>query len=107
MRRPQGICTRCAIAITCLCARIPAGAGWGGCAVFLVREPDAGPFLAALREQYFGPLLKAGRVTEGEMGDVLFASPPSSGAAVLRVKLAPPEVEQEEAPAREAEPVAA
>jgi hypothetical protein len=41
---------------------------------------------------------------------VLFASPPSSGAAVLRIKLAPSEEEEEaaaEEPAREREPVMA
>lgn len=77
------------------------GAGWGGCTVSLVREADAAPFMAALREQYYKPLLASGAVTDAEMGDVLFSSPPSSGAAVLRVKLAPPEVDEEEAGAEE------
>ncbi|GBF90169.1 galactokinase [Raphidocelis subcapitata] len=80
------------------------GAGWGGCTVSLVRHGDVGPFMAALRENYYSPLLASGRVTEGGMGEVLFASPPSSGAAVLRIKLAPSEGEEGaavEAPARE------
>ncbi|KAI8476482.1 MAG: ribosomal protein S5 domain 2-type protein [Monoraphidium minutum] len=80
------------------------GAGWGGCAVSLVRREDAAPFMAALREQYYGPLLKGGRVAEGEMGEVLFSSPPSSGAAVLRIQLAPPEGEGEGAEEGAAEP---
>lgn len=71
------------------------GAGWGGCTVSLVREGDAAGFMAALREQYYAPLLKSGAVDEAGMAEVLFSSPPSSGAAVLRIKLAPAEVEEE------------
>jgi N-acetylgalactosamine kinase len=53
-----------------------------------VREADAPRFVAALREAYFMPLVAAGVVSEGELGECLFASKPSSGAAVMALKLA-------------------
>lgn len=83
------------------------GAGWGGCTVSLVQGDQVGPFLQALRERYFDPLISKGVVTAEQMKEVLFASPPSSGAAVLRIKLAPSEEEVEEAAAvpAAAEPV--
>lgn len=86
------------------------GAGWGGCTVSLVRREQVVPFMQQLRAEYFGALLKEGRVGEEEMADVLFSSPPSSGAAVLRIQLAPPEREAQELPAKQAparEPVTA
>lgn len=54
----------------------------------LVREQDAPKFIAELREKYFMPLVAKGVVTEQELPDCLFASKPSSGAAVMQLKLA-------------------
>jgi N-acetylgalactosamine kinase len=60
----------------------------------LVREADAPKFIAELREKYFMPLVAKGVVTEQELPACLFASKPSSGAAVMQLKLAAePEVE--------------
>jgi N-acetylgalactosamine kinase len=70
-----------------------AGAGWGGCTVSLVREQDAPKFMAQLRESYFMPLVAAGVVTEAELPQCLFATKPSSGAAVMRLSLAAAEPE--------------
>uniref|UniRef100_A0A383V891 Galactokinase n=1 Tax=Tetradesmus obliquus TaxID=3088 RepID=A0A383V891_TETOB len=64
------------------------GAGWGGCTVSLVREADAPKFIAALREQYYAPLVAQGVVKEKDLGECLFASKPSSGAALMKLKLA-------------------
>jgi galactokinase len=43
------ICTQ---ACGALGARLT-GAGWGGCAVFLVREAEVSGFIAALKDKYF------------------------------------------------------
>jgi hypothetical protein len=66
-----------------------AGAGWGGCTVSLVREEDAAKFIAEVREKYFMPLVARGVVKEEDLQDCLFASKPSSGAAVMKLLLAP------------------
>lgn len=54
----------------------------------LVREADAPKFIAELREKYFMPLVAKGVVSEDELPACLFASKPSSGAAVMQLKLA-------------------
>lgn len=64
----------------------------------LVREADAPKFIAELREKYFMPLVAKGVVTEEELPACLFASKPSSGAAVMQLKLAD-QPEAEAAPA--------
>lgn len=81
--------------------RAVAGAGWGGCTVSLVREQDAPKFMAELREKYFMPLVAKGVVTEAELPACMFASKPSSGAAVMQLKLA------EETPEAQAADIAA
>jgi N-acetylgalactosamine kinase len=63
------------------------GAGWGGCTVSLVKKEDADGFIAALVEGYYKGLMEAGKVAEGALGHTVFASPPASGGAVLRLKL--------------------
>lgn len=52
------------------------GAGWGGCAVHLVREEALASFLKALEEEYYG---KHG-FTDDQIKQGLFASRPSAGA---------------------------
>lgn len=56
------------------------GAGWGGCAVALVREADAASVLAAVRQAFYD----ARAVPAAQLKDALFASPPSAGAAGLK-----------------------
>jgi len=63
------------------------GAGWGGCTVSLVLEDEAPAFIAAVKEQYYGPLIAQGRLAEEDVGQFLFASKPSSGAAILHLKM--------------------
>lgn len=66
----------------------------------LVREQDAPKFIATIREKYFMPLVAKGVVKEDELGECLFSSKPSSGAAVMRLKFAEEPVEaQPPAPA--------
>lgn len=56
----------------------------------LVRDQDVQSFLDALNTNYFLPLITAGTLKEADLHTVLFATKPSSGAAVLR--LAAPEL---------------
>ncbi|EFN57575.1 hypothetical protein CHLNCDRAFT_57327 [Chlorella variabilis] len=63
------------------------GAGWGGCTVSLVREGEVDTFIQKVKEGYFKGLVEAGRVTEAELGQHIFASKPASGGAVLTLKL--------------------
>jgi hypothetical protein len=50
--------------------------------VSLVREQDAPKFIAALRENYFMPLVAKGVATEQDLPACLFASSPAAGASV-------------------------
>jgi galactokinase len=66
------------------CMHNPAGAGWGGCTVSLVREPDVPKFMESVKASYYKSRLESGQVKEEELGNVFFATKPSSGAAILR-----------------------
>jgi len=59
------------------------GAGWGGCAVFLLPAGGVTAFLAAMRAAYFAPRLRAGLLTEADLPSALFATQPSAGAALF------------------------
>eukprot|EP00959_Pyramimonas_sp_CCMP1952_P389436 8160414-Pyramimonas_sp.AAC.2 len=59
------------------------GAGWGGCVVALLREEQVGEFLPALREMFYAPRLKDGRLSHDRLPDVLFATAPGTGAALI------------------------
>jgi N-acetylgalactosamine kinase len=59
------------------------GAGWGGCAVFLVKEQEVAAFLAAMKADYFDKRIAAGALAPGDLGDALFATKPGAGAAIL------------------------
>eukprot|EP00887_Chlorella_sp_A99_P000781 scaffold5.g781.t1 len=63
------------------------GAGWGGCTVSLVRTGEVEGFIRKVTEGYYRGLIEAGRITEADLPDVIFASRPSSGGAVLRLQL--------------------
>ncbi|KAG0559692.1 hypothetical protein KC19_10G123600 [Ceratodon purpureus] len=61
------------------------GAGWGGCVVALVKEEEVDSFISALKESYFQPLVKKGKIKEEDLDLYVFASKPSAGAAVLKL----------------------
>ena len=61
------------------------GAGWGGCAVMLVREADVASFLAALKAGYFDARVADGTLPAEELPGALFATKPGAGAALLRI----------------------
>ncbi len=60
----------------------------------LVREEEVPRFLADIKKAYYDPIIAEGRVAEADMPNTLFASKPSAGAAVMKLKLAPVEVEE-------------
>ncbi|XP_057957905.1 galactokinase [Malania oleifera] len=60
------------------------GAGWGGCAVALVKEGIAPQFILNLKESFFQPRIERGVINENELGLYIFASKPSSGAAIFK-----------------------
>jgi N-acetylgalactosamine kinase len=61
------------------------GAGWGGCTVSLVHDADVENFISALRTKYFGPKVDQGVITSDRLPEVVFASKPSSGGALIRL----------------------
>ncbi len=64
------------------------GAGWGGCTVSLLRAGQEHTFINALKASYYQPLVDAGRLgADAAWSDVVFASKPASGGAILRLKL--------------------
>jgi N-acetylgalactosamine kinase len=65
------------------------GAGWGGCAVMLVREDGVAAFLDDLRRLYFDKRVASGLLPAEELPSALFATKPGAGAAVLKLKLPP------------------
>jgi N-acetylgalactosamine kinase len=60
------------------------GAGWGGCAVALVKENTVPQFILNLKEQYYQSKIEKGVIKKGDLGLYVFASKPSSGAAIFK-----------------------
>ncbi|KAK4478346.1 hypothetical protein RD792_017636 [Penstemon davidsonii] len=60
------------------------GAGWGGCAVALVKENVVPQFILNLKEQYFQSRIDKGVIKKNDLGMYIFASKPSSGAAIIK-----------------------
>ncbi|KAL6571651.1 galactokinase [Orobanche hederae] len=59
------------------------GAGWGGCAVALVKENIVPQFILNLKEQYFQSRFAKGVIKKSDLELYIFASKPSSGAAIF------------------------
>ncbi|PHU21023.1 Galactokinase [Capsicum chinense] len=60
------------------------GAGWGGCAVALVKESLVPQFIINLKEQFYLSRIDKGTISKNDLGLYVFASKPSSGAAIFR-----------------------
>ncbi|KAL8105439.1 galactokinase-like [Apium graveolens] len=60
------------------------GAGWGGCAVALVKESIVPQFILNLKEQFFKSRIDKGVINKTDLGLYVFASKPSSGAAIFK-----------------------
>ncbi|XP_008809268.2 galactokinase [Phoenix dactylifera] len=60
------------------------GAGWGGCAVALVKESLVPQFILNLKEKFYHLRIDRGVINKNDLGLYVFASKPSSGAAVLK-----------------------
>ncbi|KAF9592676.1 hypothetical protein IFM89_016753 [Coptis chinensis] len=60
------------------------GAGWGGCAVALVKESIVPQFILNLKESFYQTRIEKGVIDKNELGLYVFASKPSSGAAIFK-----------------------
>ncbi|CAH9114999.1 unnamed protein product [Cuscuta epithymum] len=60
------------------------GAGWGGCAVALVKESHIPHFILNLKDQYYQSRIDKGVINRNDLGMYVFASNPSSGAAIFK-----------------------
>ncbi|PSR92490.1 Galactokinase [Actinidia chinensis var. chinensis] len=60
------------------------GAGWGGCAVALVKESIVPQFILNLKEQFYQSRIGKGVINKNDLGLYVFASKPSSGAAIFK-----------------------
>ncbi|KAF3330803.1 galactokinase isoform X2 [Carex littledalei] len=60
------------------------GAGWGGCAVALVKESIVPKFILNLKESFYQSRIEKGVISKSDLGLYVFASKPSSGAAILK-----------------------
>ncbi|CAL0306887.1 unnamed protein product [Lupinus luteus] len=60
------------------------GAGWGGCAVALVKESQVPQFILNLKESYYQSRIDKGVIKKNDLGLYVFASKPSSGAAIFK-----------------------
>jgi N-acetylgalactosamine kinase len=60
------------------------GAGWGGCAVALVHKDMVQTVLDSVKDLFYRPRVEAGVISEAALSSALFATMPSSGAAILK-----------------------
>ncbi|GMN55116.1 hypothetical protein TIFTF001_024232 [Ficus carica] len=60
------------------------GAGWGGCGVALVRENIVPQFILNLKEHFYQSRIERGIINKNDLGLYVFASKPSSGAAIFK-----------------------
>ncbi|KAJ2001950.1 galactokinase [Coemansia thaxteri] len=57
------------------------GAGWGGCSVHLVHQDMRDRFIASLKQQYYAKYFP--NLNDDNLGQAIFATAPSSGAAIF------------------------
>ncbi|GAB2298502.1 hypothetical protein Dimus_032565 [Dionaea muscipula] len=68
----------CSVLYEC---RLSTDAGWGGCAVALVKESA---YILDLKEHFYPSRIERGVINKDELGLYVFASKPSSGAAIFK-----------------------
>ncbi|XP_034199017.1 galactokinase [Prunus dulcis] len=61
------------------------GAGWGGCAVALVKDSIVPEFILNLKERFYQSRIDRGVINNNDLGLYIFASKPSSGAAIFKL----------------------
>lgn len=62
------------------CACVCLGAGWGGCAVFLVTDSNVADFMLRIADGFYGPRVCRGEAILNNLDKYLFASRPECGA---------------------------
>lgn len=53
----------------------------------LESQEDTEDFIERVKVAYYGPLVAAGRIQGDDWSDILFASKPASGGAILKLAL--------------------
>ncbi|ONK63697.1 uncharacterized protein A4U43_C07F17950 [Asparagus officinalis] len=61
------------------------GAGWGGCAVALVKESIVPQFILNLKESFYQSMIGKGIINKNDLHLYVFVSKPSSGAAIFKL----------------------
>ncbi|TKY66047.1 Galactokinase protein [Spatholobus suberectus] len=61
------------------------GAGWGGCAVALVKESIAPQFILDLKERFYKSRVDKGDISKNDLDLYVFASKPSTGATIFKL----------------------
>lgn len=59
------------------------GAGWGGCAVAIIKCGDEDSFMSKVKSGYYRPRIERGQIMEEDIDSYIFASRPSAGAAFI------------------------
>ncbi|XP_027350681.1 galactokinase-like [Abrus precatorius] len=63
------------------------GAGWGGCAVALVKESIVPQFIHNLKERFYQSRIDKGDISKNDLDLYVFASKPSIGAAIFNISI--------------------
>ena len=53
----------------------------------LIKQADAAQFITALKSNYFDKCIKDGKVKGDQLEEVIFASKPASGGAIIKLQL--------------------
>ena len=53
----------------------------------LVKQADAAQFITAIKSNYFEKCIKQGKVKSDQLKDVIFASKPASGGAIIKLQM--------------------
>ena len=53
----------------------------------LIKQADAAQFITAIKANYFEKCIEEGKVKSDQLEDVIFASKPASGGAIIKLQI--------------------
>lgn len=53
----------------------------------LIKQADAAQFITAIKSNYFEKCIKEGKVKSDQLEEVIFASKPASGGAIIKLQM--------------------